>query len=169
MIKIKKNIYYLCTFIISLSIISCNSGDDEVDTAWKNTNEAAFNALKNDTAYQKASIPNGGNENYVYYKIIESGSKDSAAIAITGNTISTAYTGKRFVDDVQFDSSTNFKFTIKKGDVIDGWLIAIQNMRPGDRWEVVIPWHLAYRHSGNAGIPGYTCLHFDIHLKEIIE
>ena len=61
------------------------------------------------------------------------------------------YTG-RLIDGTEFDSSRarQTPATFSLGGIIPGWQEALQLMREGDLWEVVIPSDLAYG-SGGAG------------------
>ena len=53
--------------------------------------------------------------------------------------------------------------------VVDGFSTALQHMKVGDKWEVWMPWRLAYGVTGKGNIPGYTTLVFEIELVEIVE
>lgn len=50
--------------------------------------------------------------------------------------------------------------------LIVGWKEVLQRMRPGDRWEVYIPWTQGYGESGSGNIRGYSTLVFDLTLIE---
>lgn len=52
--------------------------------------------------------------------------------------------------------------------LIDGWQTALMRMKVGDRWELYIPYELAYGTSGNTSIPGYSTLVFDLDLANVI-
>ena len=52
--------------------------------------------------------------------------------------------------------------------LIAGWPTALQKMKTGDRWEIYIPFTLAYGKEGRDNIPGYSTLIFDMYLTEII-
>jgi FKBP-type peptidyl-prolyl cis-trans isomerase len=41
-------------------------------------------------------------------------------------------------------------------------------MVKGDKWEVVIPYHLAYGEKGNSSIPGYSTLAFEIEVMNVV-
>ncbi len=41
-------------------------------------------------------------------------------------------------------------------------------MKVGDKWEVWMPWKLAYGEAGNSSIQGYTTLVFEIELVSIV-
>jgi FKBP-type peptidyl-prolyl cis-trans isomerase len=53
--------------------------------------------------------------------------------------------------------------------VNEGWVIALQNMVEGDKWEIRIPHKLAYGEKGYGSIPGYTTLAFEIEVIKAID
>ena len=52
-------------------------------------------------------------------------------------------------------------------EVIDGWQIALSQMRPGDRWTLYIPAAMAYGSRTDGDIPGNSTLIFDVELISI--
>ena len=52
-------------------------------------------------------------------------------------------------------------------DLIPGWIIALQKMHPGDKWEVYIPAEQAYGKLNQPGIPGGSTLIFEIELISV--
>ena len=78
------------------------------------------------------------------------------------------YTGK-LINGVVFDgTSPGLPASMKLNSVIPGWIEALQLMREGDRWQLVIPPNLGYgvRGAGNGAIPPNQTLIFDIKLVE---
>jgi hypothetical protein len=49
-------------------------------------------------------------------------------------------------------------------DLIEGWIIAIQQMHIGDKWELYIPAEMGYGKFSQPGIPGGSTLIFEIEL-----
>ncbi|BCN93023.1 peptidyl-prolyl cis-trans isomerase Mip [Thiomicrorhabdus immobilis] len=82
----------------------------------------------------------------IQYKVIKSGKGNSPT---ENDTIFAHYEGS-FIDGKVFDSSykrgTPLKFQM--GNVIKGWGEVLKHMKPGDKWEVVIPSNLAYGEKG---------------------
>ncbi len=78
------------------------------------------------------------------------------------------YTGK-LIDGTVFDSSVDrgepSKFMI--GSVIQGWQEALQLMKVGSKWELVIPSNLAYGDRATGGIPASSTLVFEVELLGI--
>ena len=56
---------------------------------------------------------------------------------------------------------------IRLCDLIDGWIIALQQMCVGDKWEVYIPAEMGYGRFSQPGIPGGSTLIFEIELLGI--
>ena len=79
----------------------------------------------------------------VYYKVLAEGDH-SGATPTPSNVITAHYTGKT-IDGKQFDSSCgDVPLACRLRDLIEGWIIAMQQMHIGDRWEVYIPAELGY-------------------------
>ncbi len=77
------------------------------------------------------------------------------------------YTGRTF-DGRTFDSSIGgTPLAIRLCDVIDGWIIAMQQMVVGDKWEVYIPADKGYGRYAQPGIPAGSTLIFEIELIAI--
>ena len=98
-------------------------------------------------------------------KIITQGKGEPA---IRHSEVSVHYTGW-LEDGTKFDSSRDrgepFLFTIGAGQVIPGWDMGVEGMKPGEKRELVIPPELAYgsKGAGNA-IPPNAALRFEVEL-----
>ena len=99
------------------------------------------------------------------YKILRPG---TGASPKPTDTVETHYRGT-FADGKEFDSSysrgTPAKFPVNR--VIPGWTEALQLMKVGAKWELYIPYDLAYGAGGRAGIPAYSTLIFELELLGI--
>lgn len=99
----------------------------------------------------------------LFYKVIKSGNS-KLATPNRGSVVTVHYTGTT-INGKKFDSSrggTAPAFRLR--DLIPGWGIALQQMHPGDRWEVYIPAEQAYGRISQPGIPAHSTLIFDIEL-----
>lgn len=101
------------------------------------------------------------------YKVIEAGKGVSPS---ESDRVTVDYEGK-LTDGTVFDSSykRGKPVTFPVNGVIKGWQEALQMMKPGATWEVVIPGDLAY---GKMGMPGTpigpnATLVFKIHLISV--
>lgn len=73
-------------------------------------------------------------------------------------------------DGTAIDSSylqTDSLATVVPGNLIDGWIIAFENMHVGDNVEVLMPYTAAYGADGTSDIPPYSVLRFEIELRDI--
>ena len=102
----------------------------------------------------------------IYYKVLIEG--NSSSVQPTVRSIITAhYTGKT-IDGKQFDSSRGgVPLACRLCDLIEGWIIAIQQMHIGDKWELYIPAEMGYGKLSQPGIPGGSTLIFEIELLGI--
>lgn len=102
----------------------------------------------------------------VYYKVISEGCNDgrhpSRRSIVTAHYTGTTINGKKF------DSSRGgVPLAVRLCDLIEGWIIAMQQMCVGDRWEVYIPADKGYGRFSQPGIPGGSTLVFDIELLSL--
>lgn len=103
--------------------------------------------------------------NGVLYKVIQSG--DGSKHPTPQSVITAHYTGKT-IDGKVFDSSKGgTPLAIRLSELIDGWIIALQNMTIGDKWEIYIPAEMGYGKYSQPGIPAYSTLIFEIELLGI--
>lgn len=102
----------------------------------------------------------------ILYKVIKQGNQKSAMPG-RGSVVTAHYTGKT-INGKTFDSSrggTAPAFRLR--DLIPGWIIALQKMHVGDRWEIYIPAEQAYGRYNQPGIPGGSTLIFNIELLAV--
>ena len=74
------------------------------------------------------------------------------------------------IDGTVFDSSVDRGEPLEIGvnQVIPGWTEALQLMPVGSKWELYIPFDLAYGPQGSQAIPPYSALVFEVELLEIL-
>ena len=106
------------------------------------------------------STPSG-----LLHKVLQQG--DGAMPADTSQ-VEVHYEGK-LVDGTVFDSSYQRGETATFGlnQVIKGWSEAVKLMKVGSKYEVCLPYNLAYGERGTRGIPPFSTLLFTIELKSI--
>lgn len=100
------------------------------------------------------------------YEVIEEGSGDAPSAT---DTVVVHYTGT-FINGETFDSSRvrGEPATFALNQVIDGWQEGIALMKPGARYKLYIPPHLAYGEQGRGTIPPNSLLIFDVELLEVL-
>ena len=102
----------------------------------------------------------------IYYKVLSEGKADGRHPNLR-SIITAHYTG-RTIDGKQFDSSLDgTPLAIRLCDLIDGWIIAMQQMCVGDKWEIYIPAEMGYGKFSQPGIPGNSTLIFEVELLGI--
>lgn len=107
------------------------------------------------------ALPSG-----IYYKVLSEGNNDGRHPS-PRSIITAHYTGKT-INGKKFDSSRGgAPLAMRLSDLIDGWIVAMQHMCIGDRWEVYIPAEMGYGKFSQPGIPGGSTLIFDIELMGI--
>lgn len=99
----------------------------------------------------------------VLYKVIKKGNA-SGAQPNRRSVVTAHYVGKT-INGKTFDSSRGgVAPAFRLRDLIPGWIIAMQQMRVGDKWEVYIPAEQGYGRLSQPGIPGGSTLIFEIEL-----
>lgn len=102
----------------------------------------------------------------IYYKVLVQGNHQSASPKVR-DIITAHYTGKT-INGKEFDSSRGgAPLACRLCDLIEGWIISIQQMHIGDKWEVYIPAEMGYGKFSQPGIPGGSTLIFEIELLGI--
>ena len=101
-----------------------------------------------------------------YYKVIGEGRADGKHPS-PRSIVTAHYTG-RTIDGQVFDSTEgDVPAVFRLSDLIEGWIIALQQMCIGDRWEVYLPAELAYGRYAQPGIPASSTLIFELELVSI--
>jgi FKBP-type peptidyl-prolyl cis-trans isomerase FklB len=173
-----RKLYLLPVILFALSFAACDESEDVSKYAnWKERNEAFMDSLAQ-------ALPNDGDllkvedkrnkGTYIYYKKLKTGPTEEnppfytskVTMFYRGMYINEDLFDKNFsgVDPSDFDSPTTFGV----GQVITGWTEILQIMRPGDRFEVYIPYQSGYGTSATtSGIMAYSTLIFDMEMVSI--
>ena len=102
----------------------------------------------------------------IFYKVLSEGNQASPKPTVR-SIITAHYTGKT-INGNQFDSSRGgVPLACRLCDLIEGWIIAMQQMHIGDKWEIYIPAEMGYGKFSQPGIPGGSTLIFEIELLGI--
>mmetsp|Transcript_22848 Transcript_22848/g.77149 ORF Transcript_22848/g.77149 Transcript_22848/m.77149 type:complete len:215 (-) Transcript_22848:13-657(-) len=110
-------------------------------------------------------LPNG-----LQYRVLESGS--SSGERPNANSLCECHYEGRLVDGSIFDSShaRGRPATFKPSKVVPGWTLALQMMRPGDKWQLFLPPSLGYGEAGMPPrIPPSAVLIFELELLSVSE
>ena len=102
----------------------------------------------------------------IYYKVISEGNNDGKHP--TPRSIITAHYSGWTINGKKFDSSRGgAPLAVRLCDLIEGWIIAMQQMCVGDKWEIYIPSEMGYGKFSQPGIPAGSTLIFEIELIAI--
>ncbi len=140
------------------------------EDAMKKQQEAAENNKKKSAEFLEKNKSAAG------FKVTASGLQYSVITEGNGatpkkeDTVKCHYTGT-LIDGTKFDSSldrgTPAEFPV--AGVIPGWTEALQMMKVGSKYKLVIPPELAYGAQGRPGIPANSVLIFEVELLEIVK
>eukprot|EP00740_Mantoniella_antarctica_P009970 CAMPEP_0181371118 /NCGR_PEP_ID=MMETSP1106-20121128/13857_1 /TAXON_ID=81844 /ORGANISM="Mantoniella antarctica, Strain SL-175" /LENGTH=185 /DNA_ID=CAMNT_0023488093 /DNA_START=55 /DNA_END=612 /DNA_ORIENTATION=+ len=98
------------------------------------------------------------------YKVLKASDKTTPKSPTAGDTCEVTYAG-RLRDGTPFDSGTT---SFAPNQVIQGWTEAMQLMCEGDKWELYIPYDLAYGERGSPPkIPSFSPLVFEIEIHKV--
>ena len=175
-----KHLLYLasCLICVSAFITACNDDDDawKEYAEWRNTNDRWYLAQKELTSAGKPYYTELSPEWYrnsgvlIHYFNDRTETAGNLSPMLT-STVAVKYKGMLY-NGVGFDSTavagSDTVRTFGLSGVIDGWKIALSDMRVGDTCEVVIPYALAYGVNGSSGISPYSTLKFGIKLVDIL-
>lgn len=127
-----------------------------------------FYDINNNTSNEKSNMLEGSIklDSGLEYKILSSGTGKSpqsfneVEVNYQGNLL----TGEEFDSSYKRGTSTSFRVN----QVIKGWQQALQLMKEGDKWEILIPSNLAYGENGIKGvIPPNAPLKFIVELLKV--
>ena len=119
-------------------------------------NEAFLTGLRLDGTVKELS---GG----VLYRVVNEG-KGSADVKV--NSVVTVHYKGSLINGREFDNSwkRGCPEAFRVNGLIEGFQIALLNMRVGDRWIVYIPYSLGYGKRASGPIPAFSTLVFEIEL-----
>lgn len=129
-------------------------------TGDKNKKEGDAFLAENKKKPGVVTLPNG-----LQYKILKDGIGKSpkASDTVTVNYRGTLINGKEF--DSSYKRGTPATFPLN--GVISGWTEALQKMKVGSKWQLVIPPNLAYGENGPGDIGPNATLIFEVELLEV--
>lgn len=144
----------------ALGLVACDSSQEASQQTMSAEEFLSQNAEKEGVTVTASGLQ---------YRVLSSGggSGDTAGVA---DIVRVHYRGT-LIDGTEFDSSYSrgepAEFPVNR--VIAGWTEALQLMREGDKWELVIPSDLAYGDSGAGALigPGATLV-FEVELIKIL-
>lgn len=146
---------------IAIALVLCGSAQ-AADEALGAQANAKF-LLENSKERGTVTRPDG-----LRYRILQNGSGKHPTI---NDSVEVYYTGKLINGEVFDGTEDGFPRTFPVKGLISGWKEALQIMREGDHWELVIPASLAYGSAGSkdGAIPPNQTLVFDMQLLSVAQ
>ena len=175
----KITLFILPIMFVACMIASCSDDNTWEDyEEWRQTNETWLReqqSLLDDEGnlfYQRV-IPKWNKSAYILIHYFNDRKlTDGNLSPLFTSTVDVKYIGHLYNGE-PFDSSyvntthgdSIYRTTL--GDVIEGWAIALEDMRVGDSVRIVVPQAQGYGASYQGSIPPYSALEFDIKLVDI--
>ncbi len=175
---------YILLAVLAAAFGACGTGGDDSDNwkdykDWREAGEAFITEQEARTnpdgsPYYTKLVPVWDPEAYVliHYFNDRELTKGNLSPLFT-STVDVKYYGKLYTDE-PFDSSytstspADSIYRVKCNGVIEGWSIALEDMRCGDTCEVVIPYQCGYGSASSGSvIKPYSTLVFGIKLVDI--
>lgn len=102
------------------------------------------------------------------YRILQNGSGKHPTI---NDSVEVYYSGKLINGEVFDGTEEGFPRTFPVKALLSGWKEALEIMREGDHWELVIPANLAYGSAGSkdGSVPPNQTLLFDLQLLSVAQ
>ncbi len=161
---------------IGCMFAGCDSDDDVWDEYkdWRIANEQFFEEqrflIEDGTNVYQTLSPAWNTSAKVLIRYLNDRSKTVGNLSpMLTSTVDVKYIG-RLYDGVAFDSSYRNVDSLSRftpSQLIQGWTIALMDMRVGDSARIVIPYNLGYGSSNSGVIKPYSTLIFDLKLVDI--
>lgn len=175
----KKIIFAILAFLL-LFLIACSDSDNtwddykewrEVNNDWLATEQARTEA--NGESFYKTVTAPWNPKGYVLIHYFNDRKETEGNLSpIYTSTVDVRYRGQ-FYNATPFDSSSlNTKYgpgvaRFSLSGVIQGWALALGDMRVGDTAQIIVPYTLGYGTSYSGTIPPYSNLQFNVRLVDI--
>lgn len=178
-----KKLPLLLLFAIVSTLVSCELGSDSIwDTYadWRESNESWFNEQKARTNadgskyYTELSPSWDSTQSILIHYFNDRKLTEGNLSPLYTSTVDVKYKGCLYNDE-PFDSS--YSLTASYGDsiyrtkcnnVIQGWIVALEDMRVGDSCEIVVPYSMGYGAQETGGvIKPFSMLKFTMKLVDI--
>ena len=149
-----------------LALAACGRGAEPASSsssdAGKNAEASAAWMAENAKAPGVQTLPSG-----LQYKVIKSGPA-GAPSPDANDLVVVDYEGA-LVDGTVFDSSfqRGKPYATHVGDVVPGWIEALQRMKVGDEWMLYVPPELGYGAVDQGTIPPNSVMVFRIKLHDL--
>jgi hypothetical protein len=174
----KKLLLFVATIITMMACSSGSSSTWEEYSAWRELNQEWLAEMETktdengDLYYQRVS-PAWNPDAYILLHYCSDRSETEGNLTpLYNSTVDVRYNLYNCSGDT-LDSSLSLTTygdgisRLQVSNTIQGWAIAMENMRCGDSVEVIIPYALAYGSTGSTSIYPYSNLKFNMRLVDI--
>ncbi len=177
-----KHLKYLSFLLFLLPLVACLDTDSNWSEYedWRNENEtwiaeqAELLDENGELYYTKvqAAWDNGENAYILMRFFNDTTLTQNNLKPLYTSTVDVKYIGRNYEDEA-IDSSylstepADSVLRTTVSGVIEGWMIALQNMHVNDTCEIIIPYQEAYGSEGVGDILPYTALKFNMRLVDI--
>lgn len=158
---------------IALAASSCLSSDEKLwndYSDWRKANEEWTSQQIATGQYQKV-IPEWNDKLHIYMRwLSDRNATEGNLTPLFTSTVAVKYKGWLY-DGTPIDSSylqVDSLTKIQLAGLIPGWNIAMEQMRVGDRVELIIPYESGYGSAASGAVPPYSTLRFEIDLRDIV-
>jgi FKBP-type peptidyl-prolyl cis-trans isomerase FklB len=163
-----KSLSFSLSAALLLLVTGCQTGPriDAIPLAAEPTSQPNPNAGATINAARTAPVTTASG---LRYQVLASGPAHGRSPTLA-DSVTVHYRGT-LTDGTVFDSSYDRgePATFGVGQVIPGWTEALQLMKPGDKWMLHIPSHLAYGSRAVGGkIPPNSDLIFQVELLQVV-
>ncbi|MDE6534521.1 MAG: FKBP-type peptidyl-prolyl cis-trans isomerase [Muribaculaceae bacterium] len=168
----KKTLIYLLGFIFAPAFVSCLSDEEKLWNDYKDWRAANDNWLDEQiqTGKYQEFVPQWNQDLNVRMRWLNDRSKTEGNLTpIYTSSVAVKYKGWLY-DGTPFDSSylaTDSIVTMTQSGLIPGWVIALEQMKVGDKVELLVPYESGYGSSSLGKILPYSVLRFEIELRDI--
>ena len=178
-----KKLLYILGLGAALGFVAAGCNDDnkstwEVYSEWRENNKTWLQKMQamtnpDGTPYYSVVIPQWNPGSYILMHFVNDRAETEGNLTpLYTSTVDTRYT-LHLYEGTGIDSSTFQSdygpgiFRTQLSGVIQGWAVALTNMRCGDTADVIIPYDLGYGVSVSGTIPPFSNLQFGIRLVDI--
>lgn len=179
----KKLLFTASFATLALAFGACNHDDNDIKLSdydeWRTENDAWLQQIQNrknpdGSPYYRTLVPLWNPVSFVLIHYFNDRTETQGNLSpLFTSTVDVRYIGYDIKGE-PFDSSTNVTANGTPGvarfncnNVIQGWSIALEDMRVGDTAEVVVPYTVGYGASYTSAIKPFSNLTFNIRLVDI--
>ena len=168
----KKTLVYLLGALLLPAFSSCLTDEEKRWNdykEWRAANDSWLQEQLLSGDYQKF-VPGWNKDLYVNMRWLNDRSETKDNLSpMYNSTVAVKYKGWLY-DGTPFDSSylqTDSLAIMQPSSLIAGWVIALEQMKVGDKTEIIVPYEAGYGSSSVGKVLPYSVLRFEVELRDI--